>query len=76
MAIYTWTGNPFVDAGISAILEWFEKKQPPEIEKGDLILLSKDLQDLYLTQKWQKNLYSVFPNHPVTQSFGIKTKNL
>ncbi len=34
--LYTFTGNPFVDAGIWAICEWSGRKKPEEIEIEDL----------------------------------------
>jgi len=76
MSYFTWTGNPWVDAGVSAMLGWTGKKVPSEITKEDLKNISDELSSLYLTKAWQTNLYSVFPNHPVTQSYGIPTKKL
>jgi len=76
MSYFTWTGNPWVDAGVSAMLAWSKKKEPIEITKADIAKISDDLEAIYLTDGWRSNLYSVFPNHPAIQSFGIKTKNL
>ncbi len=76
MPLFNWTGNPWVDAGIAAIIELAEKKYPEEIENTDINKCKNLIQSLYLNKAWQGNLYSVFPNHPITQSFGIKTRNI
>jgi len=73
MQLYDWTGNPWVDAGIVTILEYTNKKNVYEINLDDLQSMSMLMQELYMEHSWQTNLYSVFPNHPVTQSYGIKT---
>jgi len=31
--LYVYTGNPFVDAGIAAMLAWAEKTQPAELNR-------------------------------------------
>lgn len=76
MPIFSWTGNPWVDGGISAIQEWSKKHKPEDILMNDIEDISKTLLDIYMTDSWRANLYSVFPNHPVTQSYGIKTKGI
>ncbi len=76
MSLFNWTGNPWVDTGIAAITELAAKKHPEEIEKIDIDKSKNFIQSLYLNKAWRDNLYSVFPNHPITQSFGIKTKNI
>lgn len=68
MNIYDWTGNPFVDAGIAAILAVNEKKAPQTIDLNDIETCINIIQKLYLTEKWKKNLYSVFPNNPITNA--------
>lgn len=76
MSYFTWTGNPWVDAGVSAMLAWTRKKSPEDLTPKDAEKIANELASIYLTEDWQSDLYSVFPNHPTTQSFGIKTKNL
>ncbi|AKB85836.1 type I-B CRISPR-associated protein Cas8b1/Cst1 [Methanococcoides methylutens] len=70
---YQLTGNPFVDAGIWAICGWVEKENPEDLTKDDLKKITKDIVPLYLTQEWSKNLFSIFPNNPVTNP-SIKNK--
>jgi CRISPR-associated protein Cst1 len=76
MPLFNWTGNPWVDAGIAAIQEWSKKKSPDEISLENLKEISTALVDIYLSDAWRSSLYSVFPNHPATQSYGIKTKGI
>ncbi|NLJ39404.1 MAG: type I-B CRISPR-associated protein Cas8b1/Cst1 [Candidatus Atribacteria bacterium] len=71
--IYDFTANPFVDAGIWAISER-AKKKPNELNKADLKGIIDDVIKLYLTKKWSKNIYSVFPNNPITNP-SVKNKD-
>lgn len=71
--LYTFTGNPFVDAGIWAICEWSGRKKPEEIEIKDLKGITSDVVPLYITAEWVKSLYSVFPNNAVTNP-SVKNK--
>ncbi len=71
--IYDFTGNPFVDAGIWAISTRV-KKSPNELNKNDLKGISEDIVKLYLTKKWSKNIYSIFPNNPITNP-SVKNKD-
>ncbi|MDO8869558.1 MAG: type I-B CRISPR-associated protein Cas8b1/Cst1 [Methanobacteriaceae archaeon] len=70
--IFDFTGNPFVDAGIWAISQWVGKK-PEEVNKDDLKSIVDEIVDLYLTPKWSKNLYQIFPNNPITNN-AVKDK--
>jgi CRISPR-associated protein Cst1 len=72
--LYTFTGNPFVDAGIWAICEWSGRKKPEEIKIEDLKEIASDAVPIYLSSEWSKNLYSIFPNNPVTNP-SVKNKN-
>lgn len=65
MAIYEkLMGNPFVDAGVSAICEWLgQGTQPEEITTEDLKIMINQFAPIYSTSAWRKNLYSIFPNH-------------
>lgn len=57
-------GNPFVDAGVSAICEWLgPETQPEEITTEDLEIMINQFAPIYSTPAWRKNLYSIFPNH-------------
>ena len=55
------TGNAFVDSGIYA-LKTFCEKDLNDITKDDLIDLSENISNLYPKGKWNKNMYSIFPN--------------
>jgi len=67
MSFFEWTGNPFVDSGIAAILEYCKKRLPEEISADDLAAMSTLLQQVYITEKWKKNIYSIFLNYPLSQ---------
>ena len=41
--LYLYTGNPFVDAGIAAMLAWVDKTRPEELSTEDLSRLKEDL---------------------------------
>jgi CRISPR-associated protein Cst1 len=71
--IYDFTGNPFVDAGIWAISSWVNKN-PNELKKNDLKEIIENIVKLYLTKKWSKNIYSIFPNNPITNP-SVKNKD-
>jgi CRISPR-associated protein Cst1 len=70
--IYDFTGNPFVDAGVWAI-SGLVKKKPDELDKNDLKSVLNETVKLYLTKKWSKNIYSIFPNNPITNP-SVKNK--
>ncbi len=70
--IFDFTGNPFVDAGIWAISQWVGKK-PEELDKEDMTVIIDEIVELYLTPKWSKNLYQIFPNNPITNN-AVKDK--
>jgi CRISPR-associated protein Cst1 len=63
--LYTYTGNPFVDAGIAAMLAWSEKTRPEELSLEDLTALKAALLNLYMTPAWAKAMFSVFVNYPI-----------
>ena len=73
MSYFTWTGNPWVDAGISAMLAWTNKKEPQDLSQKDAERIAGELVHLYLTEEWKKTLFSVFPNSPVTNP-SVKNK--
>lgn len=75
-----YTGNPFVDAGLSAICSWYDI-EPEQVTKEHIIKLIDIIADLYTKKKsdkkqksWLKDTYTMFTgnshlNHP------SKTKN-
>ncbi len=63
-AIFTLTGNPFVDAGIYVISELLGK-EIDRIEKENLEKLIPQLVDVYSTDGWRNMIYLIFTtNHP------------
>ncbi|SHF19325.1 type I-B CRISPR-associated protein Cas8b1/Cst1 [Caloramator proteoclasticus] len=73
MGYFDYTGNPFVDAGISSMLAYLNKKNPQDIDDNDLEKIKNLLVELYLKDKWNKSLFSIFPNSKVTNP-AIKDK--
>jgi len=73
MGFYAWTGNPFVDAGIAAIQEWSNRSSPESVTLDDIKYIASELPSLYTTDAWKKNLFSIFPNNPVTNP-SVKDK--
>jgi CRISPR-associated protein Cst1 len=71
--IFTYTGNPFVDAGVTAMLAWLEKNKPEDIEDCDVEKLIDEITDLYTKDEWNKTMYSIFPNSKLTNP-SIKDK--
>lgn len=62
MSFYQYTGNPFVDAGISAIVEWTGRRSPEEIIREDLESMIQEIIPIYLSEGWKKSFQSIFPN--------------
>jgi len=76
---FKWTGNPFVDNGIAAILSFCNKKEPEKITKKDIELMCDILYVLYIQDKWVKDLYTALSgNTHVTapRAAGKKTLKL
>ena len=48
-SLYAYTGNPFVDAGIAAMLAWADKTQPEDLDLEDITVVKSTLMDLYAT---------------------------
>lgn len=65
-AYFTATGNPFVDAGVYAMMVWTGKREPEEITLQDIGEMVEALKKVYFSEEWKKSLYSVFPNNSVT----------
>lgn len=63
--LYVYTGNPFVDAGIAAMLAWADKTQPEDLDLEDLTAVKSTLMDLYATPAWARAMFSVFVNYPL-----------
>ncbi|SNX53177.1 type I-B CRISPR-associated protein Cas8b1/Cst1 [Thermoanaerobacterium sp. RBIITD] len=71
--IFTYTGNPFVDAGITALLVWSNKDKPEDIDIDDVKNLANEITELYLEKNWNKIMFSIFPNSKITNP-SIKDK--
>ncbi len=63
--LFTYTGNPFVDAGLVSLIKLVEK-DIDEIKVSDLGDVIEKIFELYTKPAWHKNLYSIFPNNPLT----------
>lgn len=74
MNLFTWTGNPFADTGLSAILAHSRKKQPEDLTLDDVNSLNKMLLQLYLTPEWLKAMQNIFPNGALTNPAFSKTR--
>jgi CRISPR-associated protein Cst1 len=68
MSLLEWTGNPFVDSGIAAILVYCKKRKPEDVLREDFAHINELLQRVYFTEAWTSSLYSIFLNHPLNQS--------
>src|SRR5208283_3867163 len=69
---FSLTGDPFVDAGITAI-ELMTDKSWLDIQEDDSKKAVDDLIALYLTPAWSKDLKSIFPNSKFINA-SIKNK--
>ncbi len=76
MSIYQkLMGNPFVDAGVSAMCEWLDK-EPENITKMDIENLINELTPVLSSPNWKKNIMVIFTiNHPIS-SPGNQKKNI
>ena len=74
MNFFQWTGNPFADTGIAAILAHARKKQPQEIDADDVQSLNALLMELYLTPEWLKAMQNIFPNGALTNGAFAKNR--
>jgi len=67
------TGNPFVDAGIYAI-EAYYGKDFSILTPKDLETKIDDIINLYLSEGWRKNLYSIFTGNSAYSNPSKKDK--
>ena len=73
MSLLRWTGNPFVDSGISAILVFSNKDSPKDIYRSDLLRIKDLLLNLYVKEKWIKILNVVFTSNAHVTHNSAKT---
>lgn len=75
LAIYSITGNPFVDTGIAVMMSYCKRQRPEDISIEDIIKIKKLISEIYLSPAWSKNLYTIFPNNEITNPSN-KTKEI
>ncbi|MCK9282001.1 MAG: type I-B CRISPR-associated protein Cas8b1/Cst1 [Melioribacteraceae bacterium] len=63
MNLFCWTGNPFVDSGISAIMVYNNRTKPEEITRDDLSNTKELLLNLFLQEQWVKGLNTIFTSN-------------
>jgi CRISPR-associated protein Cst1 len=67
MPYLKWTGNPFVDGGIAAIVKYCKKSKPEDIILDDINKVRSEVENLYIQDSWVKSLNIVFTsNAPIT----------
>lgn len=60
---FYWTGHPFVDAGLAAIIIFSRKEKPQELTEKDIILTIEFTSELYSKDEWTKYFHGkLFPN--------------
>ncbi len=74
--IFELTGTPFVDVGIVTLCRLSGKKKPEDLSFNDLVSASNRIVEIYLSEKWNKSLYSVFPNSLLTNPSSKKKGNI
>ena len=60
---FYWTGHPFVDAGLTAILLITGKDKPEELSKKDIEKAIDFASELYVRNEWIKPLSRIFRNN-------------
>ena len=65
--LFEYTGNPFVDAGISALMVWCGKEHPRELTEIDVKNALPKIATLFSQEAWIKTFYTTFPNGVIVQ---------
>jgi len=65
--LFEYTGNPFVDAGISALMVWCEKQHPHELTEVDVKKALPEIATLFAQAEWVKTFYTTFSNGVMVQ---------
>jgi len=60
---FYWTGHPFVDAGLTAILLITNKEKPEELTEEDIKKAIEFVSKLYVKDDWVKRLSRIFRNN-------------
>lgn len=68
--LFYWTGHPFVDAGLAAILLIARKNKPEELTKKDIEKAIEFASKLYATKEWSSSYFHgmVFPNSGIVMA--------
>ncbi|ACD89534.1 CRISPR-associated CXXC_CXXC protein Cst1 [Chlorobium limicola DSM 245] len=66
-SLFQYTGNPFVDAGISALTNWCDKKTPQELTEADIKKALPEIANLFSQGAWVKTFYTTFSNGVMVQ---------
>lgn len=67
MPLFEYTGNPFVDAGISALMIWCGKKVPQDLSESDVKKALPEIATLFSQDAWVKSFYTTFSNGVMVQ---------
>lgn len=65
--LFEYTGNPFVDAGISALMVWCDKKKPQELSEANVKKALPEIATLFSQDAWVKTFYTTFSNGVMVQ---------
>ncbi|AFN03914.1 type I-B CRISPR-associated protein Cas8b1/Cst1 [Pyrococcus furiosus DSM 3638] len=62
--MFSWTGHPFVDGGLAALLLYSEKTRPEELTQEDIEKAIKFASELYARKDWSSSYLHalLFPN--------------
>ncbi len=62
-SLFTWTGHPFTDAGLVALLLLSDKNKPEELTEGDIEGAIKFASRLYSQEGWAQLLARIYRNN-------------
>jgi len=65
--LFEYTGNPFVDAGVSALMVWSERKNPNELTEEDVRKALPEIATIFSQEGWVKTFYTTFSNGVMVQ---------
>lgn len=73
---FYWTGHPFVDAGLAAILLITGKNKPEELTEKDMEKAIDFASELYATKEWSSSYFHgmIFPNSGILMANPSMTK--
>ncbi len=62
-SFFYWTGHPFVDAGLAALLLLSEKERPEDLDDEDIKEALRFVSEIYMKPVWRKYLSRIFRNN-------------